>query len=223
MWTFGELAPRYVGRPGTGWDPLFGMMDNLLARQVLFASEWPVFPMSQAVAEWKAAGLKQSTLRSYSARTSSTCSATGGTAMTGLVEFEITGGVAEARLNRPERLNAVTPDLVEELCGALERGIAADLAALIMAGNGSSFCYDLRQPPRQLSGAQRRHELEWIQDVTRLIRRSPHPVIAAVQGYALGAGCEFALGCDLVVLASAAVLGCPEVEVGLTITGLRHA
>lgn len=141
--------------------------------------------------------------------------------MTRLVEFEITGGVAEARLNRPERLNAVTPALVEELCGALERAIAADVAALILAGNGSSFCsgYDLRQPPRQLPTAQERRELERIQDVTRLIRRSPHPVIAAVQGYAIGAGCEFALSCDLVVLASDAVLGFPEVDIGLSITG----
>ncbi len=141
--------------------------------------------------------------------------------MTGLVEFEVSDGVAEARLNRPERLNAVTPELVEELCGALEQAIAADVGALILAGNGSSFCagYDLRQPPRELTGAQRRHQLERIQDVTRLLRRSPHPVIAAVQGYALGAGCEFALGCDLVVLARDAVLGFPEVEVGLSITG----
>jgi predicted TIM-barrel fold metal-dependent hydrolase len=59
---FGGLAPKYVGRPGTGWDPLFGMMDNLLAGQVLFASDWPVFPMSRAVAEWEALNLRRSTL-----------------------------------------------------------------------------------------------------------------------------------------------------------------
>jgi uncharacterized protein len=59
---FGGLAPKYVGRPGTGWDPLFGMMDNLLAGQVLFASDWPVFPMPRAVAEWEALNLRPSTL-----------------------------------------------------------------------------------------------------------------------------------------------------------------
>jgi 2-(1,2-epoxy-1,2-dihydrophenyl)acetyl-CoA isomerase len=141
--------------------------------------------------------------------------------VSGVVEYEVTDGVAEIRLNRPARLNAVTPELVEELCHALEQAIRADVSAALLCGNGRSFCsgYDLRQPPREQTGAERRQELERIQDVTRLIRRSPHPVIAAVQGYALGAGCEFALACDLVVVARDAVLGFPEVEVGLSITG----
>jgi uncharacterized protein len=59
---FGGLAPKYVGRSGTGWDPLFGMMDNLLAGQVLFASDWPVFSMARALSEWRSLGLKPSTL-----------------------------------------------------------------------------------------------------------------------------------------------------------------
>jgi 2-(1,2-epoxy-1,2-dihydrophenyl)acetyl-CoA isomerase len=141
--------------------------------------------------------------------------------VSGVVEYEIADGVAEIRLNRPDRLNAVTPELVEELCHALDQAIRADVSAALLCGNGRSFCsgYDLRQPPREQAAAQRRQELERIQDVTRLIRRSPHPVIAAVQGYALGAGCEFALACDLVVIARDAVLGFPEVEVGLSITG----
>lgn len=138
-----------------------------------------------------------------------------------IVEYEVADGVAEIRLNRPARLNAVTPELVEQLCRALEQSIRADVSAALPCGNGRAFCsgYDLRQPPREQTAAKRRQELERIQDVTRLIRRSPHPVIAAVQGYALGAGCEFALACDLVVMAHDAVLGFPEVEVGLSITG----
>jgi enoyl-CoA hydratase/carnithine racemase len=141
--------------------------------------------------------------------------------VSGVVEYEVSDRVAEIRLNRPARLNAVTPELVEELCRALEQAIRADVSAALLCGNGRAFCsgYDLRQPPREHAAAEREHELQRIQDVTRLIRKSPHPVIAAVQGYALGAGCEFALACDLVVLARDAVLGFPEVEVGLSITG----
>ena len=58
-----------------------------------------------------------------------------------------------------------------------------------------------------------------MQDVTRKVQQLPAPVIAAVHGFALGAGCEFALCCDLVAAHSSAVFGFPEVEVGLSVTG----
>ena len=58
-----------------------------------------------------------------------------------------------------------------------------------------------------------------MQDVTRKVQQLPAPVIAAVHGFALGAGCEFALCCDLVVAHPSAVFGFPEVEVGLGVTG----
>jgi enoyl-CoA hydratase/carnithine racemase len=64
-----------------------------------------------------------------------------------------------------------------------------------------------------------RIRVDGIQEVTRAIRRFPGPVVAAVHGYALGAGCEFALGCDLVVAAQDAEFGFPEVSVGLSVTG----
>jgi len=59
---FGGLAPRYVGRPGSGWDPLFGVLDTLLREQILFATDWPVFPMDRALREWAALGLREETL-----------------------------------------------------------------------------------------------------------------------------------------------------------------
>ncbi len=58
-----------------------------------------------------------------------------------------------------------------------------------------------------------------MQDVTRLVRQAPFPVISAVHGYALGAGCEFALCCDLIVASTDATFGFPEVSVGLGVTG----
>jgi predicted TIM-barrel fold metal-dependent hydrolase len=59
---FGGLAPKYVGKPGSGWDPLFGVMNSLLRDQILFATDWPVFPMERARREWQALGLHEDTL-----------------------------------------------------------------------------------------------------------------------------------------------------------------
>jgi predicted TIM-barrel fold metal-dependent hydrolase len=59
---FGGLAPKYVGRPGTGWDALFGVMGSLLSRQVLFATDWPVFSMERALREWAGLSLPEATL-----------------------------------------------------------------------------------------------------------------------------------------------------------------
>ncbi|MFD9813356.1 enoyl-CoA hydratase/isomerase family protein [Streptomyces sp. NPDC059080] len=70
-----------------------------------------------------------------------------------------------------------------------------------------------------MDAAGTRARLDRIQDVTRLIRDAPFPVVAAVHGYALGAGCEFALSCDLVVAAEGTRFGFPEVGVGLSVTG----
>ncbi len=54
---FGGLAPKYVARPGTGWDALFGMLPTLLRDQVLYGSDWPVIPPTRAVREWRESGL----------------------------------------------------------------------------------------------------------------------------------------------------------------------
>jgi enoyl-CoA hydratase/carnithine racemase len=141
--------------------------------------------------------------------------------MTALVSYETLGDVAVVTLDRPGSLNALTAAMVDQLAEALGRAIAEDVGAAVLAGNGRAFCagHDLNevQDPRERSANRR--ELERIQDVTRLLLRSPHPVVAAVQGYALGAGLEFALGCDLVLAARGTQLGFPEVEVGLSVTG----
>ncbi|NIY69279.1 amidohydrolase family protein [Streptomyces malaysiensis] len=54
---FGALAPKYVAKPGTGWDALFGMMPNVLREQVLYGSDWPIMAPQRALAEWRASGL----------------------------------------------------------------------------------------------------------------------------------------------------------------------
>ncbi|WP_329089662.1 MULTISPECIES: amidohydrolase family protein [unclassified Streptosporangium] len=60
---FGALAPKYVAKAGTGWDPLFGMMPNVLRDQVLYGSDWPMMSPTRAVAEWRASGLPDAALQ----------------------------------------------------------------------------------------------------------------------------------------------------------------
>jgi len=68
---FGGLAPRYIGENGTGWATLRRLMDGPLSEQILFATDWPVFPMDRAVREWEAIGLKPETLRNLMEKNSS--------------------------------------------------------------------------------------------------------------------------------------------------------
>lgn len=131
------------------------------------------------------------------------------------VLYEIDERIALITLNRPERLNAVTPQLTGQLCDALERSMHDRAAAVILTGAGRAFCagHDLKQQESESDATSR------TQDIMRLVRRSPAPVIAAVNGYAVGAGCEFALCSDLVIAGKSAQFGFPEVSVGLAITG----
>jgi enoyl-CoA hydratase/carnithine racemase len=137
------------------------------------------------------------------------------------VEYELRDGIARVRLNRPHKLNAVTPRLVEELCRALDAAARDEAGAVVLSGRGRAFCagHDLRHEEPPVDEAEERRRLQRLQDVTRKIRRMPGAVVAAVHGYALGAGCEFALCSDLILAARTAQFGFPEVGVGLGITG----
>ncbi len=137
------------------------------------------------------------------------------------VDYELTDSVAWIRLNRPYRLNAVVPALTAGLITALDRAGQEGARVAVLAGRGRAFCsgHDLKEPVPTESVLATRLRVASIQDVTRAIRRFPGPVLAAVHGYALGAGAEFALGCDLVVAAEDAQFGFPEVSVGLSVTG----
>lgn len=59
---FGGLNPKYIGYPGSGWETMFSLMNNLLSDQILFGTDWPVIPMSKAITSWQQLGLKEETL-----------------------------------------------------------------------------------------------------------------------------------------------------------------
>jgi 2-(1,2-epoxy-1,2-dihydrophenyl)acetyl-CoA isomerase len=134
------------------------------------------------------------------------------------VEFSVDDDVALIWLNRPGSLNAVVSELVDDLLLALDAVAVSGAKAVVLAGRGRAFCagHDLKEP---IPEGDSRARLDRLQDVTRRLRSLRQPVIAAVHGYAIGAGAEFALGCDMVIAAEDAVFAFPEVSLGLSVTG----
>lgn len=133
------------------------------------------------------------------------------------------GPVLVLTLNRPERLNAITPALVDELCGRLESAQDdASLSAIILTGAGRSFCagddlHDASSHSADLAAQQ--HFVEQLQQVTRLIMLGRLPVIAAVRGWAVGGGLEWVFNADFVVAGESARGFFPEMSLGLFPTG----
>lgn len=131
------------------------------------------------------------------------------------------GRVGIITLNRPERLNAINKELLKDFIEQIETARKDNqVVTVVLRGAGRAFCAgeDLKETSEGKSLATWMEETEGLQDVQRAIMALGKPLIAAVQGYALGGGCEFALSCDLRIAAEDAKFGFPEVDVGLTVT-----
>ncbi len=129
--------------------------------------------------------------------------------------------IALIRLNRPEVLNAMNLRMWEEMEQALKE--AEDdpvVKVLIITGEGRAFSTgaDLKESKTRSAGEYRRY-LQRLQEITRKLLRLEKPVIAAVNGYALGSGYELTLACDLRIAAEEAVFGFPEARVVSSVTG----
>lgn len=137
------------------------------------------------------------------------------------VRLDVDAGIASVTLNRPGRLNAVSPQLVSELHTAIGSAIGADPRVIVLRGSGRAFCagHDLKEAPLDPTSPEARENLGRIQGITGRLRAANAITIAAVQGYALGAGLEFALSCDFIVAGADARFAFPEVKVGLSATG----
>lgn len=135
--------------------------------------------------------------------------------------IENRGAARLLTLNRPTKLNALNADLVHALTDGLRAAQADDsVSVLILAGSGRAFCAGMdTSTPRVLTAESRRNLVRHADDsvaLFNLLTRIDKPIIAAVHGYALGAGCSLALGSDLVVAAESARFGYPELKAGLT-------
>jgi enoyl-CoA hydratase/carnithine racemase len=144
--------------------------------------------------------------------------------MTGTVLTRDAGeGVRIVSLNRPHRLNAITPELLDDLIAAVT---AADrdesVGAIVLTGEGRAFCAgdDLKEFASQATDeVGTTAYIERIQDVTRAIVLGDTPVIGAIRGWAVGGGLEWVINCDLAVAAQGTRFFFPEIAWGVFVTG----
>lgn len=135
-----------------------------------------------------------------------------------VVGLERSGHVAIVELRRPEALNAISTALAEELSAVLHTVAADDdIRAVVLAGAGDrAFCAgaDLKER-NALDDDGFRSQRIVFRAAFDDVRALPQPAVAAVHGFALGGGLELALSCDIVVADDTAVVGLPEVSLGL--------
>jgi enoyl-CoA hydratase len=133
------------------------------------------------------------------------------------VELAVADGIATVALNRPEALNALSASLLDELeARAREIERRADVAAAIVTGNGRAFVAgadisEIARLDRDAGLAFARRG----QAVFSRIEQLRKPVVAAVNGFALGGGCELALACHVRIASTKARFGQPEVRLGI--------
>ena len=138
-----------------------------------------------------------------------------------VVLYDKQDNVGIITLNRPERLNAINRELSDELLAHLDRAREDDgVVSVILTGAGRAFCAgeDLKETSAGKSLDTWTREADALQDVQRAIMRLGKPLIAAVRGYAVGGGCEFAMSCDIRIAAQDAKFGFPETGLGMTVT-----
>jgi len=134
------------------------------------------------------------------------------------IQLESQGEIAILRINRPEALNAMNIDVISELSQTIDKvGADESIKVIIITGAGEkSFCagadisymvdIDPITAEKYASSAQ---------SVLNKIERLEKPVLGAINGYALGGGCELAMVCDIRIASSNAKLGQPEVTIGI--------
>lgn len=130
---------------------------------------------------------------------------------------EVVDRIATVTINRPDKLNALNARVFEELDGVFT-ALAGDrlIGAVILTGAGRSFVAgaDIAEIAAHDAASLERLSAKGQAVFTR-IERLPKPVIAAVNGFALGGGCELALACHIRVASEHAKFGLPEVKLGL--------
>ena len=128
--------------------------------------------------------------------------------------YQVDGGIARITLNRPEKRNALNPDIIAELKDA----IANSTGVILLSGAGQDFCSGA-----DLSGLQNMFEAGVLDhmasaramaDLFLMMRRHPRPIIAAVRGRALAGGCGLATAADIILASESAKFGYPEVNIG---------
>jgi enoyl-CoA hydratase len=133
-----------------------------------------------------------------------------------IVLLELRGPVGLITLNRPDALNALSTELMDALTAALRQCEGnADIGAMVLTGKGRAFAAgaDIKEMANKTYADA--YSEDFITRNWEEATRCRKPVIAAVNGLALGGGCELAMMCDFILCSEAARFGQPEVKVGV--------
>ncbi len=132
--------------------------------------------------------------------------------------FEIEGGICVITINRPDKLNALDHSTLHDIRQAIQEVYDnKKIKALIITGSGDKAFVagaDIKEIS-ELNELNGRKFSENGQEIFNLIENCHKPVIAAINGYALGGGCELALSCHIRIASKNAKLGLPEVSLGI--------
>jgi len=138
------------------------------------------------------------------------------------IQLEMHGSICVLTLNRPDRLNALTVQVAKDFKDAIHKAVERGARVIVLTGAGRAFSAggDLREM-QDIAGREGRVEaffdepLRVLNESILLIRQTPVPFIAAVNGVASGGGCNLALACDLVIAAESAKFNQAFVKIGL--------
>ena len=131
-----------------------------------------------------------------------------------LVEIKTDGPVRTVTLNRPEKRNAINPDMMGQLLAAFETTPPDSERVTVLRANGSVFSAGLQLSTAGVDPG----EAARIEAMFNAVQHYPLPVIAAVQGAAIAGGCELALHCDFIVAKDSAPIQMPLAQIGVTTT-----
>ena len=141
------------------------------------------------------------------------------------IEYQASDGIGRVRLNRPEKLNALSRELQDELVDCMERADDdPDVRVMTLRGNGRAFCagYDITPPSTPEAQAAAQAQRDNIRADIHRMKRTPNtmntilnlskPVIVGVHGYCIAGGTDLAMHCDIIIAADDAQIGFPPVR-----------
>ncbi|NIZ61343.1 crotonase/enoyl-CoA hydratase family protein [Sedimentitalea sp. CY04] len=140
------------------------------------------------------------------------------------VSIEYKDHIAHVTLTRGDKMNALDPEMVQAIIAAGQEVAASDARAVVLSGEGKSFCAGLdlmslaklsQVDPEEWLMTRSHHDANEMQEVAMVWRRVPVPVIAAIQGAAYGGGLQLALGADIRIAAPDAKLSVMEMKWGI--------